>query len=245
MIISYDYGHMKGGEDGAAVGILDEYKVVREYGAVVIKYLQQAGHTCLNCTPPDNSGMTLMQSLQYRVNKANTSGSNLHLSFHANCYNGQAHGAEIEVASDTGEKKAKPVLDKICSLGFTNRGIKRPDLYITSTDVKSEELFLSLMVQKDKVQGSKYTNMICLLLEPFFVDNASDVSKYNTQTLGKAIAEGILGHDIQEVNVVDVNQAIKILIEKGVISTPEYWQNAVKIVKYLDSLLINVANRIK
>jgi len=229
MIISYDYGHMKGGQDGAAFGILDEYKVVRDYGAVVIKYLEKAGHKCINCTPPDYSGMTLIESLQYRVNKANASGSNLHLSFHANCYNGKAYGSEIEVASNAGEQKAKPILDKICSLGFFNRGIKRPNLYVTKTNMTSNEMFLALMdsndEKKNKVQSAKYTNAVCLLLEPFFIDNPEDVKKYNPQTLGKAIAEGILGYEIKD--EITYEYAVNILKNKGIISDTAYWLNTI------------------
>lgn len=184
--ISYDFGHMEGGNDTSAVGLLYEYKVVREYGAACIKYLEAAGITCINCTPPDGN-MSLMGSLEYRVKKANESGSDLHLCFHANCYNGQAHGAEIEVASEAGAKIAKVVLDKICSLGFTNRGVKWPDLYVT-----------------------KYTNMVCLLIEPFFIDNANDVALYDPEKLGRAIAEGILEYygipfaEISKTTVVNV-----------------------------------------
>lgn len=40
------------------------------------------------------------------------------------------------------------------------------------------------------------------------------------------------------------NQAVGILIEKGVINSPEYWNNAVKCVKHLDSLIINMAEKL-
>ena len=42
----------------------------------------------------------------------------------------------------------------------------------------------------------------------------------------------------------NAEEAIKILNEKGIISSPEYWQNAVKCIKNLDALLINMANAI-
>jgi len=185
-IISYDYGHMEGGSDGSAKGILYEYQVVREYGEVCIKYLEAAGIKCINCTPPDGK-MTLMGSLEYRVKKANESGSNLHLCFHANCFNGKAHGAEIEVASDAGEKIAKPVLEKICSLGFINRGVKRPDLYVTN-----------------------YTKMTCLLFEPFFIDNEEDVALYDPEKLGRAIAEGIL--EYYGIPLVELTRSINVVL---------------------------------
>lgn len=168
-IISYDFGHSEGGEDGSANGFLYEYRVVRDYGKVCIEALEKSGYTLVNCTPADGY-MTLGQSLAYRVNKANASGSMLHLCFHANCFDNQvANGAEIEVAGDEGERIAEYVLKEIVSLGFNKRGINRPALYVT-----------------------KHTNMPCLLTEPFFISNQRDCSLYNATTLGNAIAKGVI-----------------------------------------------------
>lgn len=167
-IISYDFGHMEGGEDTSANGILYEYSVVRQYGSVVVRELQKAGYTLVNCTP-SNGNMSLGQSLSYRVNKANTSGSILHLCFHANAFNGSAYGSEMEVASDSSEKVAQLIQNEVVNLGFANRGVKRPSLYVT-----------------------RNTNMPCVLTEPFFIDNRGDCNKYNAEKLGCAIATGVL-----------------------------------------------------
>lgn len=40
------------------------------------------------------------------------------------------------------------------------------------------------------------------------------------------------------------DEAVKILVEKGVINSREYWDNAVKCVKYLDQLIVNMANKL-
>lgn len=171
MIISYDFGHMKDGQDTSADGIVYEYAEIRKYAPVCIETLENAGNTCINCTPPDGSEMTLGESLAYRVNKANACGSQLHICFHVNAFNGSAHGSEIEVHSDAGEKYAVPVLNEICKLGFTRRGINRPSLYVT-----------------------RHTNMPTILIEPFFCDSQADCSVYNPNTLGNAIAKGILAN---------------------------------------------------
>ena len=42
-----------------------------------------------------------------------------------------------------------------------------------------------------------------------------------------------------------VNEALIVLKSKGVMNTTEYWQNASNVVKYLDVLLINMANKLK
>lgn len=45
-------------------------------------------------------------------------------------------------------------------------------------------------------------------------------------------------------NIVTLDSTIKLLEEKSVISTPEYWYNACKCVKYLDTLLINIGKEL-
>jgi len=170
MIISYDYGHTEGGEDGSANGFVYEYAVVRQYGAICVNELKRRGHTLVNCTSP-NGKYTVDESLAYRSNKSNASGATLHLCFHANSFADKAaHGAEIEVASDAGAKYGQSVLNEILKLGFANRGIKRPSLWMT---------------------GSKI-NAVSILIEPFFVSNQNDSKLYNCNTLGLAVATGIV-----------------------------------------------------
>lgn len=40
------------------------------------------------------------------------------------------------------------------------------------------------------------------------------------------------------------DEAVKVLVQKGVIADRAYWDNAVKCVKYLDRLIINMANKL-
>lgn len=42
--------------------------------------------------------------------------------------------------------------------------------------------------------------------------------------------------------ITDFDSAMKVLVEKGAIATPDYWYNAAKVVKYLPDLIINMAN---
>lgn len=42
--------------------------------------------------------------------------------------------------------------------------------------------------------------------------------------------------------ITDFESAMRLLVEKGAIATPEYWYNAAKVVKYLPDLIINMAN---
>ena len=43
----------------------------------------------------------------------------------------------------------------------------------------------------------------------------------------------------------NAQDAIKVLSDKGIINSPDYWLKAIDIVKYLDSLIINFANYIQ
>ena len=167
MIISYDYGHGTGNDRGASGKVIEDVEI-RKYGPVCVNELMRRGHTLINCTPSGN--MTLQQSLSYRVDKANSSGSQLHLCFHVNAFKTtkDAMGAECEVASDTGAKYGESILKEIVKLGFINRGVKRPQLYVTG-----------------------HTKAVAILIEPFFCDSAADVKLYNPNTLGLAIAKGI------------------------------------------------------
>ena len=167
MIISYDFGHGCG-QDRGANGIVNEELTIRAYAPFAVASLIRAGHTLVNCTP--TSANTLQESLSYRTEHANASKSQLHLCFHVNAFQhtDAPMGCEIEVASDNGAKYGQSVLNEIVKLGFKNRGIKRPDLYVT-----------------------KNTNMPAILIEPFFCDSIADCKLYNASMLGNAIAKGI------------------------------------------------------
>jgi N-acetylmuramoyl-L-alanine amidase len=171
-IYSVDFGHGTG-QDRGANGYRNEEHDCREYGNLVVQKLRKLGHTVVDCTPPANPALTLGQSLAYRVNKANTSGSILHICMHVNAFEkDKANGCEVEYISATGKTYA----DKICTeisnyLGYRNRGSQlRTGLYVL-----------------------KYTNMPSILIEPFFCDTKTDCDKYNSEKLATAIVKGITG----------------------------------------------------
>ena len=175
MIITYDFGHGTGQDRGAS-GYRNEEHDCREYGALVIQKLRKLGHTCYDCTPAASPALTLGQSLAYRVNKANSIGSQLHLCMHVNAFKTDAAtGCEVEYASATGQVYASKVSAEMSTaLGLTNRGAKsQPGLYVL-----------------------KYTNMVAILIEPFFCDNKNDCSKYNAEKLATAIVKGITGQTV-------------------------------------------------
>ena len=175
MKIAVDFGHGTGQDRGAS-GYLNEEKVIREYGPLVIAGLQKLGHTVYNVTPTQG-GLTLGQSLAYRVNKANYYNVDLFLCLHVNAFKtDQAQGAEVEYKSSSGKVYANEIENELLKLGFTEHGegsVQRNNLYVLN-----------------------HTNAVAVLVEPFFCDNKSDCNKYNPKTLANAIIRGVTGHDV-------------------------------------------------
>jgi len=171
--IGIDEGHGTGGDRGVN-GYLNEEKVIREYAPLIIKGLQKLGDTVFNITPTQ-VGLTLGQSLAYRVNKANSLNLDLVISCHVNSFEtDKAQGCEVEYISAKAKVYADRVSAQIATLGFTNRGSKsRPNLYVL-----------------------KYTKAVAILVEAFFCDNKSDCNKYNALELANAIVKGVNGKDI-------------------------------------------------
>lgn len=172
MKIAIDFGHGCGSDRGAE-GILNEEKVIREYGPLVIAGLKALGHTVYNVTPSGN--LSIGDSLAARVNAANNLKPDVFVSLHVNCYNGQGHGCEVEYISNGGLMYANRICTELAKLGFTNRGPqKRTGLYVL-----------------------KYTDPVAILIEPFFCDNQSDCCTYsrNPQAIANAIIKGITGQD--------------------------------------------------
>lgn len=162
-----------------ASALIDELKEDRLIKDVVIKYLNQLGHTVLDVTPPDSTSGS-SADLSYGVNKANNWGADLFVSIHFNnaynSYNG-ALGTEVCVYSEY--DIAGRVVNKMASLGFRNRGQKvRTGLY---------EL--------------KHTSMKSMIVEVCFVEATEDVALYKKlgpDMVGKTIAEAIANKKVVE-----------------------------------------------
>ena len=173
MNIGIDYGHGTG-EDRGAEGYLNEEKVIREYGPLIIVGFQKLGHIVYNITPTQ-AGLTLGQSLAYRVNKANSLKLDVVISCHVNAFEtDKAQGCEVEYISASGKVYADRICTEIAKLGYVNRGSQsRTNLYVL-----------------------KYTNAVAILVEPFFCDTKTDCNKYNAIKLANAIVKGVTGQDV-------------------------------------------------
>lgn len=169
MKIGIDCGHTLSGADYGAVGIKAESNLTREVGNRVIQKLQKLGHTVVNCTV--DSASSVNSSLSQRVSKANNSNLDLFVSIHFNAFNGGAYGTEVYTYGANRLSSAVSVLNNIVSLGYTNRGIKDgSSLYvIRNTSAKS------------------------MLIECCFIDNTSDMNKFNAEKMADEIVKGLVG----------------------------------------------------
>lgn len=166
MKIALDFGHGCNFDSGA-VGIIREEKAIEMVGNPLITYLKNMGHDVLLVRPL--SATSVNNSLAQRVSHAAEFKADLLVSIHANVTAG-GHGTEVFTYGGKPNTKAVAVLNNICKLGFTNRGIKGSTLYLTSN-----------------------TTMESMLIELCFIDSQSDVDLLNKyyDDMARAIAEGI------------------------------------------------------
>ena len=66
-----------------------------------------------------------------------------------------------------------------------------------------------------------------------------------TQCPGKNFNDELLLRAMRGAGKMNFDEALQLLVEKGVVNSPEYWKQAVAVVKNLDQLIINFANKIK
>lgn len=181
MKINVHAGHNPDGKVGCgAVGILYESTQNRIVKDHLIKMLRELGHEVYDCTVDD--GTSARDVLQKIVAKCNSHSVDLDVSIHHNAFrgieesDGKIKGSEVYTYSSGSKAKsyADGVLSRLVKLGFTNRGVQsHPELYVL-----------------------KHTKAPAMLVECCFVDDPDDVRIYNAYDVAVAIAEGIVGHEI-------------------------------------------------
>lgn len=177
-----------------AIGLIKESTENRKVASYVISYLRQAKHTVYDCTC--NDGTSASNVLKKIVQKCNQHKVTLDVSIHFNSGadnkkgNGKTTGCEVLIYAygSVAEKAAKRICKNIAALGFKNRDVKiRTDLYVL-----------------------KNTKSPALLVECCFVDDKDDCDIYNAKTMGKAIAEGIVGKKITVDTAIKAGDTVKI-----------------------------------
>lgn len=183
MRIAIDLGHGVGTDRGASSKYIDEETIIDNVGGLVINKLKALGHTVIEVRPQQATSVS--NSLVQRVQKANNNNADLYVSIHANAGGGK--GTEVYTYQGKEVVQARNVLNNLCSLGFTNRGIKGNNLFVTH-----------------------YSNMTAMLIEVCFIDTQSDVELYKSvgnEKIANAIVEGLVG---ETSTVSNINRPVEI-----------------------------------
>lgn len=167
MKFGIDMGHNCPPKDIGASGIKKEDVLTKDVGTRLMAKLSAAGHSVINCTP--TSASTVNESLKKRVDKANSNAVDIFVSIHFNAFNGKANGSEVFAISKASQAIAKSVLAEIVKLGFNSRGVKNTGFYVI-----------------------KNTSMPAILIECCFIDSASDMTKFNADSMAEAIKVGLI-----------------------------------------------------
>jgi len=171
MKIVVDYGHCLSGYDtGASGNGYKEEVCTREIGTKVKAKLEKLGHT-VYAVAPDYAN-SLVESLNTRVNSANSKDAAISVSIHLNAGGGK--GVEIYTKGGQAFNEATNILKNMVALGYVNRGIKNGS-------------GLALV-------GSIWTTS--MLIECCFIDTASDMALYNPEKIADAIVKGLVGETV-------------------------------------------------
>ena len=169
MRIAIDLGHGVGKDRGATSKYIAEETIIGNVGGLVINKLRALGHTVIEVRPSQASSVS--NSLVQRVQKANNSKVDLYVSIHANAGGGK--GTEIYTYQGKEVVQARNVLNNLCGLGFTNRGIKGSNLFVIN-----------------------HTTATAMLIEICFIDTQSDVDLYKSvgnEKIADSIVKGLVG----------------------------------------------------
>lgn len=174
--IAIAVGHTASGVAGCgAVGLLNESNETRNIAPILADILTKAGYTT-KVFRIDKANSYEYEDCYVRAEEANSWGADLYVEIHLNCNsNPSANGTEVLIypGSSKSAPYAKKVNDSICKeLGTFDRTY--------GTGYKESSL---IVLRK--------TNMPAILIEPLFVGNANDVSKYTADKVASAIAKGI------------------------------------------------------
>lgn len=174
MVINVHAGHNPHGKVACgAVGFISESLENRRVKDLVVDELRRMGHTVYDCTVED--GTSQSDVLNRIIRKCNAHKVDLDVSIHFNSTsNAHASGSEVYVYSDRSQavSTARETLNAICSLGFSNRGVKT----------------------NRKLAFLRRTSAPAMLIECCFVSSKKDALLYNAEEMAAAIVYGITGN---------------------------------------------------
>lgn len=210
-----------------------------------------------------NVHMTRMQDVDLSLSKRgkivsdiahNFDGKTICLSVHFNAYNGEARGVETIHSIFSKPDLATRLLESIMELGLPKRRV---------FSKKSSRGYFDWYAMH-RLTGKAQT----VILEPLFLDNLEDIKLLKQDgfldRLADKYVEGLLNYlgihedidvvdtkvttDVKEYTkekIMDVGEALKVLVKYEVINSPRYWKSVLSVVKYFDVFVINVANKLK
>lgn len=172
MRICINAGHTRlGAGTGAEYKGLNESAIVRQVTASLAEKLRERGHKVTAATVDRAS--TQNAYLREVCARANATDADLFISLHCNA--SATHlGKGVECFTWKGRKvkQAVQICDNLADLGFKNRGVK----------------------DGSKLYVVKHTKATAVLVELFFLDNATDrelFTKHGADKLAEAIAKAI------------------------------------------------------
>ena len=170
------HGGHNGFVQGANWGNRKEHIMDRQVKDAVAAKLRVLGHTVYDDT--DEEGRTQAQNLSNIVRKCNSHVVDLVISFHLNAYDGKANGVEV-LYYDQQSLAAKVSARLSKDIGWSNRGAKkRTDLYVL-----------------------KETKAPAILIELGFIDNESDMAKWDVDKIANSIVCALTGQTVGGGNV--------------------------------------------
>ncbi|SDL38045.1 N-acetylmuramoyl-L-alanine amidase [Bacillus toyonensis] len=156
---------------GANWGNRKEHIMDRQVKDAVASKLRSLGHTVYDDT--DEAGRTQAQNLNNIVRNCNSHNVDLVISFHLNAYNGSGNGVEV-CYYDQQSLAAKVSAQLSKDIGWSNRGAKqRTDLYVLNS-----------------------TKAPAILIELGFIDNESDMAKWDVDKIANSIVYALTGQTV-------------------------------------------------
>jgi N-acetylmuramoyl-L-alanine amidase len=231
MKVMIDPGH--GGIDAGAVANNVKEKDLNLEVALYLQAILQKYKIDAQLTRYQDANL----SLKDRCTISNLFKADLFISIHHNAANGKAKGYEIYYFEKSNDgKKLAELIDK----QFAKLSTKR---YVGDKEVAGTVTEWNYFVLEK-------THAPAVLTEFCFIDNLEDLKLYDAQKQADSISNAILEFfgikkDIEKVNeILIIDEAIKVLTDAKIISSPNYWKYNVKNLKFVDKLILNMADYI-
>ncbi|MGX5537614.1 N-acetylmuramoyl-L-alanine amidase [Bacillus wiedmannii] len=185
---------------GANYGGRKEHIMDRLVKDAVAAKLRALGHTVYDDT--DETGSTQAQNLSNIVRNCNSHDVDLVISFHLNAYNGTANGVEV-CYYDQQALAAKVSAQLSKDIGWANRGAKE-------RRYGNERLYVLAE-----------TKAPAILIELGFIDNESDMAKWDVDKIANSIVYALTGQTVGGSGNVTAPPSKQNIIQTGAFSPYE------------------------